>query len=93
MQARTAVDALGLDTTVPLENARNLQNSVPVQGNLDPVALMVGGDALRAAARDILVALGDGPFVFNLGHGVLQHTPPDHVATLIGMVRDWPADR
>ena len=90
---RTGVDALGLDTTVPLQNARSLQSSVPVQGNLDPVALMVGGDALRTAARDILVGLGDGPFVFNLGHGVLQHTPPDNVATLVGMIRDWPGDR
>ena len=90
---RTAIDALGLDTSVPLEDARILQQSVPVQGNLDPVALMVGGDALREAARYILDGLGGGPFVFNLGHGVLQHTPPDNVATLIGMIRDWPANR
>ncbi len=89
----TGVDALGLDTMVPLTAAKELQTVLPVQGNLDPVALMVGGDALKSAAEDVLRALDGGPHVFNLGHGVLQHTLPEHVGALVEMVRSWPADR
>ena len=88
----TGVDALGLDTTVPLGAARALQKVLPVQGNLDPVTLMVGGDALDSAAGEILGALAEGPFVFNLGHGVLQHTPPEHVAGLVDRVRRWTSE-
>ncbi len=83
----TGVSALGLDTAVPLAAARSLQGQLPVQGNLDPVAVMVGGDGMVRAAEDILQALAEGPFVFNLGHGVLQHTPPEHVETLVSTVR------
>ena len=81
--AESGVDALGLDTTVPLGFARDrLQTRLPVQGNLDPVALAVGGSALERAVRIIRDALADGPFIFNLGHGVLPHTPPENVAAL-----------
>jgi uroporphyrinogen decarboxylase len=78
--AETGVDAIGLDTTVPLSFARDLQGAV--QGNLDPVLLMVGGPALTKAVAGIRVALGAGPFVFNLGHGILPQTLPEHVALL-----------
>ncbi len=84
----TGVSALGLDTSVSLASAKALQERVPVQGNLDPVTVMVGGDAMRDEAKEILQALAGGPFVFNLGHGVLQHTPPDHVAELVALIRD-----
>ena len=84
----TGVSALGLDTSVPLSSAKALQERLPVQGNLDPVTVMVGGDAMRDEAKDILQALAARPFVFNLGHGVLQHTPPDHVAELVTLIRD-----
>ena len=84
----TGVSAVGLDTTVPLSSAKALQERVPVQGNLDPVTVMVGGEPMRRGAEEILQALAGGPFVFNLGHGVLQHTPPDHVAELVALVRD-----
>ena len=78
--AETGVDAVGLDTVAPLDQARRLQSRVCVQGNLDPVALLVGGDALANAVSTLRVALAGGPFVFNLGHGVLPQTPPEHVA-------------
>ncbi|HYE52950.1 MAG TPA: uroporphyrinogen decarboxylase [Azospirillaceae bacterium] len=89
----TGVDALGLDTAVPLAAARELQRRLPVQGNLDPIALVAGGDALRRAATEILEALADGPFVFNLGHGIVQHTPPENVSLLADLIRGWPALR
>jgi uroporphyrinogen decarboxylase len=90
-----AFSAISLDTGMsPAWAARELQPHVTVQGNLDPVTLMIGGEALKLQASRILDALGHGPFVFNLGHGVLQHTPPDHVAELVAHVRRWtPAAR
>jgi uroporphyrinogen decarboxylase len=84
----TGVDAVGIDSAVPLAwAARELQSRVPVQGNLDNVALLAGGRALEDETRRILAALGGGPFVFNLGHGVLPGTPPEHVARLVEIVR------
>jgi uroporphyrinogen decarboxylase len=86
--AETGVDAVGLDSGVPLAWARErLQSRLPVQGNLDPVALYAGGPALREETERILEALAGGPFVFNLGHGVMVGTPPEHVAALVDRVR------
>ncbi len=88
--AETGVDAIGLDPTVPVRWARDrLQGRLPVQGNLDPICLVAGGEAMHRAAATILETLGDGPFVFNLGHGVHLTTPPDHVAALVEQVRSW----
>ena len=79
----TGVDGLGLDTSVPLDVAsEQLQSRVVVQGNLDPVLLAVGGDAMRRAAISLLASLGRGPYIFNLGHGVLPETPPENVVQL-----------
>jgi uroporphyrinogen decarboxylase len=89
---RTGVDAIGLDSAVPLEwAARELQPHAVLQGNLDPVLLVAGGEAMRQASERILRSWGGGPFVFNLGHGVMQTTPPEHVATLVKIVRGWRA--
>ncbi|WP_051249334.1 uroporphyrinogen decarboxylase [Inquilinus limosus] len=86
--AGTGVDAVGLDTTVPPGwAARALQPKAAVQGNLDPVFLLTGGAPMLRAADAIVDALGRGPFVFNLGHGVLQKTPPEHVAALVRHLR------
>jgi uroporphyrinogen decarboxylase len=86
--AGTGVDAVGLDTTVPPGwAARALQPKAAVQGNLDPVLLLTGGEAMIRAADAIVEALADGPFVFNLGHGVLQRTPPEQVAALVRHLR------
>ncbi len=87
----TGVTAVGLDSAVPLSWARTaLQPTLPVQGNLDPVLLLNGGAPMEAAIREILSVLGGGPHIFNLGHGVIKETPPDHVAALIDRVRRGP---
>jgi uroporphyrinogen decarboxylase len=86
----TEVDAVSLDTMVPLDAAAALQQRLPVQGNLDPLALVAGGAALADETRAILAALGQGPLVFNLGHGIVPETPPEHVAELISLVRGHP---
>ena len=85
---KTGVSALGIDETVdPLWAAKELPPSLPVQGNLDPLALAAGGDELKAATRRILDAFADRPHIFNLGHGILQDTPIDHVGQLIAEVK------
>jgi uroporphyrinogen decarboxylase len=84
----TEVTALGLDAMVPLGIARKtLQAIGPVQGNLDPLLLVAGGEAMESAVKDILRVLGTGPFVFNLGHGIVPETPPENVARLLDLIR------
>ena len=79
----TGVDGIGIDTAVPPGYAqRTLQPHGTVQGNLDPVLLIVGGPALEEAVRGLRRTLGRGPYVFNLGHGVLPETPPENVQAL-----------
>jgi len=86
--AQIGVDAVGIDTNVPLEWARdNLQTTKAVQGNLDNRLLIAGGPAMDAEIDRIKAILGGGPFIFNLGHGVLPPTPPEHVERLIERVR------
>lgn len=86
--ARPGVNALALDTDVPLAFARDvLQPRVAVQGNLDPAHLVTGGPAMEAAARAVLDMLGHGPFIFNLGHGVTPDADPAHVSRLVEIVR------
>jgi uroporphyrinogen decarboxylase len=86
--AAVPVDAVGLDWTIELGFARDqVQRLRPVQGNLDPVALLAGATALDRAVDSILRAFADGPFIFNLGHGVLPDTPIEHVARLVERVR------
>jgi uroporphyrinogen decarboxylase len=83
-----SVDAVGLDWTIDLDFARDeLQRRKPVQGNLDPVVLLVGGHALDRAVDRILQSFRTGPFIFNLGHGVLPDTPVAHVERLVTRVR------
>lgn len=88
--AACGCDGLGLDTAVPLDwAAAELQPLACLQGNLDPLVLLAGGVAMRAEATEILRRLGGGPFVFNLGHGILPQTPPEHVAALCRLVKGW----
>lgn len=85
----TGVDAVSLDTAMPPAFARDrLQSRVAVQGNLDPVLLLTGGEKMRRAVREMRAVLGAGPYIFNLGHGVLPETPPEHVAELAGLLAE-----
>jgi uroporphyrinogen decarboxylase len=87
--AETGVDAVGIDTTVPtVFAAARLQPRVGIQGNLDPVALLVGGAAMERAVEAIRASLAGGPFIFNLGHGVLPQTPPENVAALARLLAE-----
>ena len=86
-RAATGVDALGLDWTVPLQQASALQAGGPVQGLLDPLRLIAGGRALDEGVDAILHALGSGPLVFNLGHGITPNAPIAHVERMVARVR------
>ena len=86
--AETGVNGVGIDhMTDLLEAAKSIPASVAVQGNLDPVLLLQGGTAMDVQAQEIVNAMKDRPFIFNLGHGVMQPTPPDHVARLVALVK------
>ena len=88
----TGVDALGLDETIdPAWAARELPAGLPLQGNLDPLALIAGGATLDRAVDAILEALHGRPHIFNLGHGILPDTPIENVARLVDRVRSRPA--
>ncbi len=83
----TGVDAIGCDTALPVSYAReSLQRLVPVQGNLDPVMLLAGEEAFREAVWRLWRILGKGPYIFNLGHGVLPETPPHAIASLAALL-------
>ncbi len=83
-------DAVALDETIdPLWAAKALPQGMPVQGNLDPLLLLAGGPELDRQAQRILDAFADRPHVFNLGHGIGQFTPIEHVEQLLGVVRSW----
>jgi uroporphyrinogen decarboxylase len=80
----TGVDGIGVDqmtdiTALPVKAA--------LQGNLDPLLLLQGGEAMRREAKKLVAAMKGRPFIFNLGHGVMQPTPPEHVAELVKAVR------
>lgn len=84
----TGVNAVGVDETVdPAWAHASLPEGMPVQGNLDPLALIAGGGALRTAARRVLDAFAGRPHIFNLGHGILPDTPIAHVERLLQIVR------
>jgi uroporphyrinogen decarboxylase len=84
----TGVDAIGLDETVdPVWADRELPKNLPVQGNLDPLALIAGGDTLGSATKRILDAFAARPHIFNLGHGIQQTTPIAHVEQLVQLVK------
>nr|WP_264612628.1 uroporphyrinogen decarboxylase [Sphingobium sp. B11D3B] len=84
----TGVDALGLDETLdPAWAARELPAHLPLQGNLDPLALIAGGETLDRGVDAILEALSGRPHIFNLGHGILPDTPIAHVEQLVARVR------
>jgi len=84
----TRVNGVGIDTGSDLAAAAALLPAgMAVQGNLDPMALVAGGEALRQEAASVLQAGRGRPFIFNLGHGIVPQTPPEHVASLLEQVR------
>ena len=84
----TGVDAIGLDETVdPVWANAELPLGLPVQGNLDPLALIAGGDTLRAAVERIRSAFPTRPHIFNLGHGIQQDTPIARVEQLVALLK------
>ena len=86
--AEVRVDAIGLDWMVDRTFAREkVQSRVPVQGNLDPLALVAGGDALDRGVDAVLDGFAGGPFIFNLGHGILPETPTAHVERMLERLR------
>lgn len=85
----TNADAIGLDWSVPLSFAVELQEDGPVQGNLDPMRVVAGGPALKDGIDAILQALGHGPLIFNLGHGITPQADPEHVTELVAQVRSF----
>jgi len=86
-RAQTGVTALGLDWTVPLSFARKLQDGGAVQGNLDPMRVVAGGEAMDRGVDDILKALAERPFIFNLGHGITPEAPIANVERLLKRIR------
>ena len=86
----TGVDAVGIDETVdPVWAARELPAGMPVQGNLDPMLLLAGGDRLVERTRRVLDAFADRPHVFNLGHGIDKETPIAHVHAMLETAKNW----
>ena len=87
--ARAAgVHAVGIDTAMPAAwAARELPARMAGQGNIDPMALVAGGETLAAEVRSLMEAVVGRPWIVNLGHGIVPETPPEHVARLVEMVR------
>ncbi len=84
----TGVQGVSIDSTVPLDwAAEELQSICTVQGNLDNHLLCSGGEVMEREVRQILTSFKNGPFIFNLGHGVLPQTPPENVGRVVDMVR------
>jgi uroporphyrinogen decarboxylase len=83
----TNADCIGLDWSVPLSFAADLQKEGAVQGNLDPMRVVAGGNVMLEGIDRILDALAAGPLIFNLGHGITPDANPDHVSALVARVR------
>jgi uroporphyrinogen decarboxylase len=82
-------DALAIDTQMPRTWARDtLSSHVTLQGGLDPLAVVEGGEPMRQMARDLVETFRGRPYIFNLGHGFVPETPPEHVAELMSIIRE-----
>lgn len=87
----TDITALGVDTQTPASYAYEIApERFPLQGNLDPLTLVVGGKALEEAAKDVLIAFRNSPHIFNLGHGITPDATPAHVDRLVQIVKSHP---
>jgi uroporphyrinogen decarboxylase len=86
-RAATGVNCVGLDWTVPSKLAQAIQKGGAVQGNLDPLRVVAGGAALDEGVDRVLETLGDGPLIFNLGHGITPQADPENVNRLLNRIR------
>jgi len=82
----TGVNGVGIDQMTDIASLR-MPEAIALQGNLSPEMLLEGGERMKAEAKKLVAAMASRPFIFNLGHGVLQPTPPAHVAELVAAVR------
>jgi uroporphyrinogen decarboxylase len=82
----TGVDGIGVDQMTDMATL-DVPKNIARQGNLDPILLLQGGAAMREEAGRLIASMAGKPFIFNLGHGVLQPTPPEHVAELVKAIR------
>ncbi|MBV9509592.1 MAG: uroporphyrinogen decarboxylase [Caulobacteraceae bacterium] len=89
--ATAGVNAVALDVQASAEQGRRLQQSVTIQGALDPLLLRAGGPSLERRVGQLLEQWGGGPYIFNLGHGLLPDTPLEHVAAVVDRVTGWRA--
>ena len=87
--ANAGTTAVALDVQASAEQGRRIQGHKPIQGALDPLLLRAGGPELERRVDAMLAAWGDGPYVFNLGHGILPDTPMDHVGRVVKRVTEW----
>lgn len=86
--AETGVDGVSLDTNVDMVWARDhLSDKTVVQGNLDPLLVVAGGAAMERAVLELVELFRGRPFIFNLGHGLVPETPPDHVARVVDLIK------
>lgn len=83
------VNAVSLDYTIPYEIGQNIQKITPIQGSLDPVKLVFGGEILENEVKSILKNYNKAPFIFNLGHGILPNTPLEHVYNMIDIIKNY----
>ncbi len=84
--AEAEVEGVGLDVQAPAALGRRLQRHVAIQGALDPLLLRAGGPALDTRVDALIAQWGEGPYIFNLGHGVLPDTPVEHIARVVERV-------
>jgi len=85
--AGAAVDAVALDVQVSAEQGRRIQALKPIQGSLDPLLLRAGGPALERRVDQLVEQWGAGPYIFNLGHGILPDTPIAHVERVLARLK------
>jgi uroporphyrinogen decarboxylase len=91
--AKAGTDAVALDVQATAEQGRRIQALKPIQGALDPLLLRAGGHELERRIEEMLAAWGDGPYIFNLGHGILPDTPIEHVQRAVDMVTGFKGRR
>jgi uroporphyrinogen decarboxylase len=87
MLGEMGVNGIGVDWRADIDAVLSLQDTMAVQGNIDPLSLLAGGRALEEAVEGAMGAFSDGRYIFNLGHGILPQTPISHVEAMIKMVR------